>query len=433
MSRAFTTTLGYLDAGGSTLPAALERAAAQVEIDPEHAVAQQIAGAMRAALVLDKGQRVRAAESTAALQTLFQRIAGALAQHNPEIDIFGSAESLSDTVRRALATPSASGSPVLGMPSAPANPFGSPREIIARSTRRGGTVVLNADDLVAPQLRGRPFAAAQQIYRALKPAANTARDAAFAAALREAPTPANRTVILTAGGPGSGKSTLIAAAPPGALVFDTILGNAPAARRWLGAVRESRRMSVVQYVHRDFAQAVRANLSRALEANRLATARQIAQAHFDARIAVEDLLATDAHRSDVCVELYHNRGADGYAPLSAAALRALPQPSLDPLAAQAYALADAIYHGQDPDWRGPSLPAEIYDAFLEGEGGGGQRGPSGGSQPPGGGGGALRRPAQPAAAGQLGAPSLGRPGAAPATLAMSLTGQDAGTSRRSKA
>lgn len=102
VSRAFTTTLGYLGKNGATLPDALDVARRQTEIDPEHAVAQQIAGAMRGALVLDKSGKVRAAESTANLQELFQRIHGALAHYNPEPDIFGEQETVGQTVARAL-------------------------------------------------------------------------------------------------------------------------------------------------------------------------------------------------------------------------------------------------------------------------------------------------------------------------------------------
>lgn len=103
VSRAFTTTLGYLGKDGTGLPEALEQTARQSEIDPNHATAQQIAQAMRGALVTDKAGRIRAAETTANLQTLFGRIAGALAHHDPTPDIFGAQDTPHEVIARALA------------------------------------------------------------------------------------------------------------------------------------------------------------------------------------------------------------------------------------------------------------------------------------------------------------------------------------------
>lgn len=119
VSRAFTTTLGYLRRPGATLPDALDAAARQHELDPEHAVAQEIAAAMKAGLVLDKTGRVRPEPTVANWQQLFGRIHGALRQFNPEPNLFGETESIAGTVRRALAMPGSqapAATEALGMP-----------------------------------------------------------------------------------------------------------------------------------------------------------------------------------------------------------------------------------------------------------------------------------------------------------------------------
>ena len=70
------------------------------------------------------------------------------------------------------------------------------------------------------------------------------------------------------------------------IIFDSILGNASAARVWIDRVLAGGRRAVVRYVHRNFADAVQANLSRAHGRKPLATAAEIARAHSDARQAL---------------------------------------------------------------------------------------------------------------------------------------------------
>lgn len=103
IARAYSTTLGYLDSKGGNLPAALERAAAQTELTPGHDVTQAIAGGLRRAVVLGKAGRIDTEASVDNARAMFNRMAAAVQQRDPNQGmLFGGTETVGDVVRRAL-------------------------------------------------------------------------------------------------------------------------------------------------------------------------------------------------------------------------------------------------------------------------------------------------------------------------------------------
>lgn len=101
ITQAFTTTLGYVREDGGGLADALDKAAGQMELSPEHEAARAVATAMQRALVLDKGGKPQPEQTSANARTLFANLAHAVAQHQPGTDLFGQSENLVDVVKRA--------------------------------------------------------------------------------------------------------------------------------------------------------------------------------------------------------------------------------------------------------------------------------------------------------------------------------------------
>ena len=102
IARAFTTTLAYLDEGGTRIGEALEKAAQQTEFDPESVAAREVAQAMRHAIVPDAKGRPLIEPTVANWQSLFATIAGALERHDPGTNLFGEAETPLGALQRAV-------------------------------------------------------------------------------------------------------------------------------------------------------------------------------------------------------------------------------------------------------------------------------------------------------------------------------------------
>ncbi|NBW12080.1 MAG: hypothetical protein EBR82_29020 [Caulobacteraceae bacterium] len=103
ITRAYTTTLGYLDADGGKVGEALDRTARQAEFDPASQVASTVAQAMREAIVPDSKGRPLVEPTVANWRGLFDTIAAAVARHDPSADLFGNVETPANVVQRAVA------------------------------------------------------------------------------------------------------------------------------------------------------------------------------------------------------------------------------------------------------------------------------------------------------------------------------------------
>jgi hypothetical protein len=100
VTRALANALGYMNKLG--LAGALEQTARQAEFDADSVVARTVAEGLRDALVLDAKGRPMAEPSVANAQTLFETIGRALAEYSPEPDLFGKADTVGETVMRAV-------------------------------------------------------------------------------------------------------------------------------------------------------------------------------------------------------------------------------------------------------------------------------------------------------------------------------------------
>lgn len=97
---AFTEALNYWgDAGADKLPGALQRTAEQTGT---HALTQDLAGAMRRAVVTNERGKVQAEPTLEGLRGLFGGIKRAVDAHEGGADLFGNSRSLEETVRAGM-------------------------------------------------------------------------------------------------------------------------------------------------------------------------------------------------------------------------------------------------------------------------------------------------------------------------------------------
>ncbi|XHR29915.1 MAG: hypothetical protein ACFUZC_05040 [Chthoniobacteraceae bacterium] len=101
IGRAFTTTLDYLNRGHA-LPEALDAAARQREMGPDHEVAQAVAAAMRGTIEKDSKGKLDNEATLENLRGLFADIHAAVKNHNPSKDLFGIQEWVGGAVERGI-------------------------------------------------------------------------------------------------------------------------------------------------------------------------------------------------------------------------------------------------------------------------------------------------------------------------------------------
>lgn len=101
VSRAFTTTLDYMNRGHE-LPEALDTAARQSEMGPEHEVAQQVATAMRGTVEKDARGKIKNEETVANLRGLFADIGQAVQNFSPMVNLWGDKEWIGEAVKRGI-------------------------------------------------------------------------------------------------------------------------------------------------------------------------------------------------------------------------------------------------------------------------------------------------------------------------------------------
>jgi len=181
------------------------------------------------------------------------------------------------------------------------------------SMRRHGKVVLNADDLfmLMPRYAEHPE---ERIVLGplLYPVAREATDFVFDRLLSR-PCTSENTVVFTAGGSATGKSTILGAAvqQPGIdFVVDTTFSNEARASLQVRKALDAGRMVEVHFVYRDFRESVEGMIQRALDpkSGRIVPIDDMARTHFGAPETV--LAVASEYRNEVRVSfrLHVNRG-----------------------------------------------------------------------------------------------------------------------------
>src|ERR1700677_3356914 len=178
-----------------------------------------------------------------------------------------------------------------------------------------GKVVLNSDDLfkMLPRYDKNPE---ERLFLGplLYPVARKFTDYVYKKLL-EAPLGKDDTVVFTAGGSATGKSTILRAASgkPGVdFVVDTTFSDPVRAMAQVEKALASGRKVEIHYVYRDFSESVRAMLKRALDpqSGRIVPIDDMARTHYGAQRSVLTTLEDYQDNESVSIKL-NELGTDG--------------------------------------------------------------------------------------------------------------------------
>jgi hypothetical protein len=246
--------------------------------------------------------------------------------------------------------------------------------------RHGEKITLNADDLfhLSPEYATRPEKR-PVIGPKLYPIAAQFIDRSYKRLLSKPPVQ-DRTVLFTAGGSATGKSTILRKAGRRVgvdFIVDTTFSNTHRALSQVDRALAAGRKVEIHYVFRDFRECVISMLKRALNprSGRLVPIDDMARTHFGAQLAV--LAALERYQRDrrVLIQLHKNVGV-GRRRLSKLRIRefsAQLYESIDELQRLGQNTLDGFYKGNrrkrtrghknhDTRRRGLSIPIAIYKA-----------------------------------------------------------------------
>lgn len=240
-------------------------------------------------------------------------------------------------------------------------------EMLRALSMEGGLVVLNADDLF---MRYPPYREQPLLRMVLGPALyGVARDYtnwAFSRLLAD-PASGNETVIFTAGGGASGKSSVLRAlvAWEGvAFIVDTTFSDPVRAAGQVEAALSSGRTVEVNYVYRRFEHSVREMLKRAQDpaVGRVVPVNDLARTHHGAQVSV--LLLRQRYDAQPRFAMRFWKTVEGGNPrsLTLAELHRRIHPSVDELRRQGHTLTDAISNGEDGQWTGQAVSESLRRA-----------------------------------------------------------------------
>jgi len=243
---------------------------------------------------------------------------------------------------------------------------------------KGGKVVLNSDDLfkMLPRYAENP-ADRKFLGPLLYPVAAKFTDEIYTRLLSK-PVDANDTVFFAAGGSATGKSTIlrIVARKRGVdFIVDTTFSNVERALSQVGKALNSGRKVEIHYVHRNFAESVKAMLRRALdpESGRIVPIDDMARTHFGAQRAILEALTAYQDNERVFIALRENKSGGKLSVLSEKAFSRRLHPSIDKLQKIGQRILDEFFetesakrgdHGGDQDSGGKNLQVsrDFYEA-----------------------------------------------------------------------
>ena len=249
---------------------------------------------------------------------------------------------------------------------------------LGRLRDRGGRVVLNSDDLfkILARYEANP-PDRKWLGPLLYPVAAEFTDEIYERLLSR-PVDANDTVVFTAGGSATGKSTILRTAGRRQgvdFIVDTTFSNAGRALWQVKKALASGRKVEIYYVYRKFAESVRAMLKRALdpESGRIVPIDDMARTHFGAQRAILEALMQYQDDGSVSIVLYENGSGGKLNALSVEEFSRRLHPSIDKLQRIGQRVLNEFFesetgrrsgHGGDQDSRGKGLHVspEFYEA-----------------------------------------------------------------------
>jgi hypothetical protein len=249
---------------------------------------------------------------------------------------------------------------------------------LGRLRDKGGRVVLNSDDLfkILPRYEANP-PDRKWLGPLLYPVAAEFTDEIYERLLSR-PVDANDTVVFTAGGSATGKSTILRTAGRRHgvdFIVDTTFSNAGRALLQVKKALASGRKVEIYYVYRKFAASVRAMLKRALdpESGRIVPIDDMARTHFGAQRAILEALMEYQDDGSVSIVLYENGSGGKLNALSVEEFSRRLHPSIDKLQRIGQRVLDEFFesetgrrsgHGEDQDSGGECLHVspEFYEA-----------------------------------------------------------------------
>ena len=232
-------------------------------------------------------------------------------------------------------------------------------QVAVLSRKADGPIVISADDLVAlsPAMQAARPEDGQEVYIALKPVADAARERVFQYLLRQ-PHEEGSTVVFTAGGPGSGKSTFGRGLSSAEFVYDSIFGNVSTAAGMIRAVLSTGRIVRVILIVRNPSEAMRGNLARALTEKRVASAVGMSEAHVASRAAFQALRLEFAGSSTVLFFAVESTGRD----FRTMRPKDVPKLEFDETLRRVEHTLHGIVEGTDPAWSYGKLPEYVAAA-----------------------------------------------------------------------
>lgn len=247
----------------------------------------------------------------------------------------------------------------------------NPKAVIDSTRDSSGHVVLNADDLFKrwPEYKNTPRSR-RWLGSVLYAEARAFIDHAFARLLA-AKSKTGQTVVFTAGGGASGKSTILRAQaerPDVDFVVDTTFSNTDRALLQIDTALQAGRLVEINYVYRDFRDAVRSMIERALDpkVGRIVPVDDMARTHFGAQETVFTVLERYAEEPRVAILLWKSLPGNKVQRLSLQSLIGLRLPPVDKLEKLGQRTLDECFKEADQDptgqWESLSGDGSFYEA-----------------------------------------------------------------------
>ena len=200
--------------------------------------------------------------------------------------------------------------------------------------------------------------------RAVYQPAKALADEIYRREIRKGAPAEQRRIVFTSGGTGAGKSTVLATLDAESqsrdqsdIIVDGTLSDYASARTKIRAALALAHRVTLVHVHRDFAEAVRMVVQRAIEMGRAVTLDNIAATHF--RSAETLFKLVEEFGGQIEIRVLENSGGQSARPMSLGALAATQARSVDQLRKLAHTLLVHEFNSLKVDY------PEIHEALFQ--------------------------------------------------------------------